>query len=185
MLFSFKLTRGRQTLPTPCRPGRGAEQALLPPGSSERSRNGGRGHAGPSGREARSHRSKATAPPARPACLPAHGSGSYELARLAPGGKAKVRPHGAAPPAWQPCYFQQHLQAGSCGGIKGTYRQGETALQHLPTSSSGHDYQRVRFCCFFMLTNFPKLYKCLISIACAQNVMSGYGLLSINGRCVI
>lgn len=80
------------------------------------------------------------------------------------------------------------------------YRQGETAIQEccgpctgisspaeeMPTGSSRHDYQRVQFCCFFMLVNFPKPYECLISIACAQNVTLGYGLLlSIKGRCVI
>lgn len=94
--------------------------------------------AGPSGRETSVRHSSATASRPLPACLPTHDNGSScKAARLALGGNAKL-PQGAVTPAAQPCYFHQRSQAGCCGGIKGMYRQGETAIQGCCGPTQGY-----------------------------------------------
>lgn len=46
-----------------------------------------------------------------------------------------------------------------------TYAGISCLAEEMPTSSSTYDYQWVQFYCFFMLMNFPKLYKCLIYVS--------------------
>lgn len=90
-------------------------------------------------------------------------------------GRFTALPFAAALTSGQLWRHEGKIQAGSnCPPtVLGTYTGIPSPAEEMPTSSSRHDYQRARSCRSFVLTNFPKLYKCLISIACVQNVASG------------